>query len=87
MGGTKVGQIEFDVIMEDYIEKNRKQLGLFLKTCRNSRHRSLRDVAAASGISYPNLSRIENGTANVTVDTVIRYAHELGIDVVPLSSR
>ena len=49
-----------------------------LKAERIQQGLSLADIQQRSGIEKPNLSRLENETANPTVATLIRYAEALG---------
>lgn len=53
-----------------------------LRDQRKSQGLSLADVALRSGISKPNLSRLENNThAAPTLDTLQRYAQAMGMTV------
>ncbi|MBP86988.1 MAG: hypothetical protein CMJ64_09775 [Planctomycetaceae bacterium] len=49
-----------------------------LKDARKMAAISLDQLAERTGMSKPNLSRIENGSGNVTVQTLERYAKGIG---------
>ena len=60
----------------DSIRAARERLGL-----------STRELAHLSGVSYPNISRIENGRSNPRWDTLVRLARALGNDLAVVAPR
>lgn len=47
---------------------------------------TVRDVAKRIGVSFPYVSDIERGEANVTIDVVERYAGLVGVTITAASS-
>ncbi len=65
-------------------EQNTALLGAYIRICRESRGWSLRELAAAAGISHTTVDNIERGydprtgrTTNITLDTLYRLADAL----------
>lgn len=58
----------------------RKTAGDILKEARDQKELSLRDVAAACGVSISTLSRIENGEMGEFVN-VAKFANVVGVDM------
>ncbi|SDM18667.1 transcriptional regulator, XRE family with cupin sensor [Franzmannia pantelleriensis] len=54
-------------------------LGQHLQSLRLARGWSLSQLAAAAGIAKSNLSRLEQGNGNPTLDTIWRLAVQLGV--------
>lgn len=50
-----------------------------LKRIRNDRHLSQAQLAEVAGVNQATISKLENGTANATVDMVERIAAALGV--------
>lgn len=59
-------------------------VGATLKQQRQQRHLTIQDVAALSGISRGMLSRIENGQAMPSLDTLARVAQAMGLSLANL---
>jgi transcriptional regulator with XRE-family HTH domain len=57
------------------------ELGERLRAIRQLRRKTLKEVAAAAGISESFLSQLERGRANATIATLQRLSTALGIDV------
>jgi len=59
---------------------DRVELGQRLRALRKARGATLRDVEAASGVSYQYVSAIETGApnANITLDTLARILEAVG---------
>ena len=64
---------------------NQIELGVRVRACRDSLGWSLRDLAAASGVSRAYLGEIESGVGNPTLLIVIQIATALGVDVAELT--
>lgn len=62
-------------------EKLRKQVGQAIKTARVNNGLTQGDLAKATGIQQPNLSAMENGKENVSLDQLERIADALGVNV------
>jgi transcriptional regulator with XRE-family HTH domain len=56
-------------------------IALTVKERRNRLGLSVRDVATLAGVSYPTVSRIENGHEDPRWSTVVKLAEALGIDL------
>jgi len=56
-----------------------KTLGRHLQTLRQSNGLSLTQLATQAGIAKSNLSRLEQGDGNPTIDTLWRLARELAV--------
>jgi transcriptional regulator with XRE-family HTH domain len=54
---------------------------------RHKRGMSQVELSAASGVAQQQISLIEQGTANVTVRTLARIAHALGVEAASLLRR
>ncbi len=52
-----------------------------LKEAREAAEMSLQDVSDASGITKANLSLLENGKGNPTIDTLERIAKAIGAEI------
>jgi len=65
----------------DILKKYYKLLGLRIRKFRLSKGLSLRDLARISDLEKPNLSRIENGRANITFRTAIILSVALDIEL------
>lgn len=61
------------------MEYRQKSLGSYLKGWRQSRGLKLKDLAARTGLSIGFLSKIENGTANPSVDNIQKICYALEI--------
>ena len=59
-------------------------LGATLKGHRQTQHLTIQDVAALSGISRGILSRIENGQAMPSLDTLARVSRPIGVSLAAL---
>jgi len=57
------------------------QLGAAIRQVRRSRDLSIEDLAAAAGIHWTSVSRIENGRQNPTWDAVAELASALHIEI------
>ena len=58
-----------------------ENIGPKVKDLRNRRGMGQVELAKAAGVGQPLISRIENGTANPSLRTLIRLADALGVDV------
>ncbi len=59
----------------------RTELGAALRRARVAAGLSLREAAPRCGLSFQQLSQIETGVQNTTIDTVVRVAEGLGVDL------
>jgi transcriptional regulator with XRE-family HTH domain len=57
------------------------QLGAAIRHVRRSRELSIEDLAAAAGIHWTSVSRIENGRQNPTWDAVAELANALHVEI------
>jgi transcriptional regulator with XRE-family HTH domain len=58
-----------------------------LRILRLEQHRAQEDVARAAGLSAAHYGRIERGEHSPTVDTLIRLAATLGVDLNTLAGK
>lgn len=61
-----------------------RDLGLRMRELRRLRELTQEAFAEKLGMLAPNYARIEQGRANATVDTLVRIAHALDVDVLDL---
>lgn len=59
----------------------RKRIGDMIREAREERRMSIRDLAAAAGVSKNNVARVEGGKYNYTIDVLSAIAKVLGLDV------
>jgi len=52
-----------------------------MKTARNEQHLSQRDLSATSGIAQSHISKIENGSVDITLSTLVALARALGLEI------
>lgn len=72
----------------DYTAAFRRDLGARIRACRVGQGLSLRKLGLMTGIDYAYLSTIENGSANTTVDTLLKICDALDVELtVVLSPR
>lgn len=62
--------------------KTRKRIIRQLRDTRKARGLSLRDVEKLSGVDNSNLSEMEKGKRNLSLDTLIKLARALALKVV-----
>lgn len=58
-----------------------REIGRHIKSAREEAGLSQEKLAAKIGMTRSNYARIERGATNVTIDTLIRIAKGLGVDV------
>jgi transcriptional regulator with XRE-family HTH domain len=61
-----------------------REIGLRIREVRRSRGLTQEQAAERLGMLAPNYARIEQGRANVTVDTLVRVATTLSVPVAAL---
>lgn len=66
--------------------EHRKRIGSLVREARERKAYTLRELADICGINYANLSAIENGRYNVSIDILGRVCDALGckIDITEL---
>ncbi|MCW5818159.1 MAG: helix-turn-helix transcriptional regulator [Labilithrix sp.] len=69
--------------MED-AEKLKSHVGRRIAELRERHGLTQANVAEAIGTTVPNLQRIEYGTQNVTLETLVRIANAIGVRVVEM---
>jgi transcriptional regulator with XRE-family HTH domain len=60
---------------------HRQQIGSKIQELRVLRGLSVRQLAEMSGVIYSNISKIENGRYNVSVDILGKIADALGVEL------
>lgn len=61
------------------IDALQRQIGVNIYSARMGRNIALRSLAKESGTSLGNLSKIENGTGNPTVETLVRLCRAMNV--------
>jgi transcriptional regulator with XRE-family HTH domain len=61
-----------------------RDLGLRIRELRRQRELTQEALAEKLGMLTPNYARVEQGRANVTVDTLVRIAHALDVELIEL---
>ena len=61
--------------------EHRKRIGNTIREIRAKKELSVRQLAQIAGISYSNLSNIENGRYNVSIDILSRVCAALGCEL------
>jgi transcriptional regulator with XRE-family HTH domain len=76
----QMGDPEMRALVEDELKALR--VGAEIARLRREAHMSQTQLAARTGMSAPNISRIETSPAqNVTLETLVKIARALGRDV------
>jgi transcriptional regulator with XRE-family HTH domain len=61
--------------------ENRVRIGNLMASIRESKGMTQRQMAEKCGVTFQNISKIENGRYNVGVDVLSRMAEALGYEV------
>ncbi|MES9994206.1 MAG: helix-turn-helix domain-containing protein [Candidatus Thiodiazotropha sp.] len=71
--------------MQDMAIRSSKDLGATIRRARKAQKLKQTDLAIRASLRQPLISELENGTANATMDTVLKVlaALELDLTVVP----
>lgn len=64
-------------MLEDYIQKNRKDIAEKLRSCRKAYGITILDVRAHSGLGIETIMRLEHGKGTWTIDSQIAYLNTL----------
>lgn len=59
----------------------RERIGKMVAETRNSKGYTIRGLAELCGISYQNITKIENGKYNVSIDILSKVANALGYEI------
>ncbi|WP_320784216.1 helix-turn-helix transcriptional regulator [Streptomyces sp. CRN 30] len=70
---------------DDPVLTRRRQVGEQIRLVREHHNLTQHDVCGRSGIDVATYSRIENGHASPLLDTLIRIAGAIGVDVSALT--
>lgn len=62
-------------------EQERLRIGLLIKTLRERKGYTLRQLSELSGVSVQNLTKIEHGRYNVSIDILGRISAALGAQI------
>ncbi len=60
---------------------NRVRIGSLIATARKTQGLSVRDLAEICGVSYQNITKIENGKYNVSIDILNKICKALGLKI------
>ena len=60
-------------------ERTRLEIGKAISAARNEAGITARSLAKATGVHYSNISRIESGDINATIDTLAKLCTALGV--------
>ena len=58
---------------------NRERIGEQIRTARIGKNLTVRQLAEMSGVPFQNITKIENGKYNVSIDILGKLCHSLGI--------
>ncbi|PIC95752.1 hypothetical protein CSV69_09505 [Sporosarcina sp. P26b] len=68
--------------MEIDIQKADKAIGQYLRASRDTKEFTVRQVGEMVGISYSEVSRLENAIhGNIRIELLLKFAHALDIDL------
>jgi DNA adenine methylase len=73
--------------MEESQQTLLRRIGQNVSALRKARELSQDELAALLGVDRKNISRIERGRVNVTVETLRRFSHALSTDISVLTAR
>lgn len=59
----------------------RERIGKMVAEMRNSKGYTIRELAGLCGVSYQNITKIENGRYNVSIDILSKVANTLGYEI------
>jgi len=59
----------------------RKRIGAMVAARRNELRYTVRELADICGVSYQNVTKIENGRYNVSIDILDKIAGALGMEI------
>lgn len=65
----------------DERKANRKRIGLLVADARKAKNLSIRKLADICGVSFQNITKIENGRYNVSIDILSKICDALGYKV------
>lgn len=60
---------------------NRMRVGALVAEARKKQGLTLRELAELSGVSYQNITKIENGKYNVSIDILNKLCATLGLKI------
>lgn len=60
---------------------NRKRIGQLIADARRKQGLTLRELAERSGVSYQNITKIENGKYNVSIDILGKLCRALDLKI------
>ena len=61
---------------------NRIRIGRLIADARHNQGLTVRALAERSGVSYQNITKIENGRYNVSIDILDKLCRALGLKIV-----
>lgn len=67
--------------MNDDVMTSRERIGLLLAKRRTEARLSVRQLAEMSDVSFQNVTKIENGKYNVSIDILSRICDALGCEI------
>lgn len=67
--------------MENRDTSYRENIGRQIATMRNEARLSVRELAELSGVSFQNITKIENGKYNVSVDILGKICNALNAEI------
>lgn len=70
-----------NLILGMQIHRAVRKFGKAIQTIRKERGLTLEDLAAEAGLDAAHLSRIERGEKNIALETAVRLAEGLGLDL------
>ena len=69
------------MIDENFLPAMRQRIAGQVREARESAGMSMRQLAEKAGLTHRHIARVEDGTKNVTIDTLALVARALGITI------
>lgn len=63
------------------IINNRQKIGSAIAIFRKKRGLTIRELADKCNVTYSNISKLENGSYNVSIDILSRICNALGVEI------
>lgn len=79
-----VPEIATSSVMKQIAEYEKRNVCVYtlLKSLREERGLTQKDIAKSTGLTQQMISKIESGKGNLSVNSFIKYCNVLGIDIV-----
>lgn len=81
---TLKGNVEIandEIIDSQHFMDVKERIGTRIAKVRNYRGLSTRQLAEKSGISFPNIGKLERGTYNISIEILDKLCEQLGLEI------